>query len=60
MSSFGSLDEFNAAMGSVRRAISVRLRFDMSVENLNLDQALDFLREPYIHVQGGTDGRTKL
>lgn len=38
MGGFGSLDKFEAALRSVRRAINVRLRFDMSVEYLDLDQ----------------------
>lgn len=38
MGGFSSLDKFEAALRSVRRAINVHLRFDMSVEYLYLDQ----------------------
>lgn len=41
MGGFGSLNKFKTALRSVRRAINVRLRDDMSVEYLNLDQALE-------------------
>lgn len=41
MGGFGSLDKFKAALRSVRRAINVRLCFDMSVEYLDLDPELE-------------------
>ena len=44
MGGFGSFDKFKTAVGPIRRTINVHLRFDMSVEYLNLDQELDPLR----------------
>lgn len=41
MGGFGGLNKFETALRTVRRTINVRLRFDMRVKYLDLDQALE-------------------